>query len=795
MNKREKKEKKSDKVNKIKTQIGASRRSIMQTLLAGFAVPVLLMIVLGVVSYNTASAGMLSKYQESAVSTVLAVGNYFNLICTTVSSKALELVGKGDVSDYYTKDYKKQDAESMETLRNARTLLGNAKSTNKYVYSYSVIPEAGTYLTSLTGSMSANPHDDFVASAEGQYFVNNPTQRTAWLGYHTYIDDSLKSLPEKYAIAFYQRLTKGDSYLVFDISMDVVTDMLSGMDFGEGSIKALVSVDGREIVSIQGKEEEVIENTYFVGQSFFEESRSLEEAGTANVKLNGTRYVYIATPVGKTGAMICALIPRSNLLGQVDSIRYITIIIVLLAAVIALVIGGMISIGISRTVKSMTAGLSKVAEGDLSNQFVTNRKDEFGTLTDSLNKMLGSIRLLMQDMQKFGFKVKEMAADVSVRTESISESVQNTSRAMDEMAEGIQSQAEETENSNDKMTAFSENIGELTERTNQMGGSADKAIEAVEQGKVIVQDLNGKSDTTVALTRILVDDIANVRKSAEEIKSFVEVINSIAGQTNLLSLNASIEAARAGEAGRGFAVVAEEIRKLADQSKESGNKIQDIVANIGNTTQKTAVSAKKAEDMILEQAGALNQTVDVFSQIQSCVGELVDGMRMTMDRLGQLSNETNQVQDSIQNISAVSEEVAASTQEVTATMGEQANIISELAVKAEALSHEAEELDKAIAQFKLEDIQDTEVIADAPEAVSVTSEVSEEVTSEVQESVSEEAVTCEVQEPVSEEVVSSEVQEPVSDEVVSSEVHETESEEIVAEVQENCAEEDAENQE
>ena len=80
---------------------------------------------------------MISKYQESAESTVTAVGNYFDLICTSISSKALELIGDGDVADYYGKYYKKQDAQSMESMRNARTLLGNAKATNKYMYSYS----------------------------------------------------------------------------------------------------------------------------------------------------------------------------------------------------------------------------------------------------------------------------------------------------------------------------------------------------------------------------------------------------------------------------------------------------------------------------------------------------------------------------------------------------------------------------------------------------------------------------------------------------------------------------------
>lgn len=688
--------------NKKKVTVQGGRRSIMQTLLAAFMVPVIMMVVLGAGSYLSASSGVVGQYEKSAESTVRATGNYLGLMCTTISNKAVEAITNDDVSKYYERLYKNKDTESLKALREAKTMLGNARGTSSYINSYSVIPEAGTYLTSLSGMMTENPKEDFDASPEGQYFVNDSKAKNAWLGYHSYLDECLTTGPDDYALAFYQKMIKVDSVLVFDIKMETVQDMLGEMDFGKNSVKAIVTKDGREVAVIQnadGEQEPVQDATYFIGQSFFEESRQSEDLTNATVQVNGKSYVYLAMPVKKTGIMLCALIPKSNLTEQARSIGVITVIMVILATAAALLCGGKISMGISKTVKEVTTGLSKVAEGDLTNSFATKRRDEFGILTASLNSMLESIRTLMNDMKNFGTKASQMATDVSAQAGGISRSIDSTSQTMEDLAQGVQHQALETEAGSEKMVAFADNIGAVVSQTDSMGKAADQAIGAVEKGKQIIHGLSDESTRTVELTRELVGNIEEVQRSSKEIKEFVEVINSIAGQTNLLSLNASIEAARAGEAGRGFAVVAEEIRKLADQSKASGDKIQDIVANIGSTTDKTTESARRTEEMIVKQAQALQQTVEVFDRINQSVAALAQGIRTTVERMEEISDEKDQVQDSIQNISAVAQEMAAATQQVTTSLGSQNEVIAELVRQADNLNRDVRALDDAIGKF------------------------------------------------------------------------------------------------
>ena len=676
--------------------------SIMRTLIGAFMVPIVLIIILGVVSYMTASNTIKNKVEESSESTLAAMGMYCEMLVGNVSSKALELVASDNLSSYYDYYAKKNEAEAMQYWRDAKKNLLQIKASVKYIYSYSIIPENGTYLTSASGTMGDNVLERFLESPEGKHFQENSTQKNAWFGYHTFLDEQMKISPEKYGLVFYQKFLRTNTFLVLDITTEAVEQVLNGMDFGENSIKALITQDGREIVRIQQGGEGVIpggDEPVFTDKEFYIESLGAKEMGSRYVKYDGDSYLYLYMPIGKTGIMLCSLIPQRNIVKEVSFIRNLCVAMIILACVIAFVIGSRIATGMSKSVKLITNGLDKVSEGDLTQRFDMKRRDEFGLLANGLNDMMASMRTLMADMKKFGNHVKEMADGVALKSDTIDTSIKEISRAVDDVAAGTQMQAKDADKSNEKMTYFAQKVDHACEGADDMGNAIDRATTAVGQGRVIVDELSEKTETTVAITKVLVDNINDVQERSSEIEGFIDTINSIARQTNLLSLNASIEAARAGENGRGFAVVAEEIRKLADESMQAGKNIKNIVENIVETTKKTTDSAREAETIVFAQADALKETVEVFGEINTCVERLVNGLKNIADSMREINVEKDMVQESIRNISVVSEQAAVATEEVTASLDGQVKIISDLTEDVELLKKEADALDKSISRF------------------------------------------------------------------------------------------------
>jgi methyl-accepting chemotaxis protein len=399
--------------------------------------------------------------------------------------------------------------------------------------------------------------------------------------------------------------------------------------------------------------------------------------------------------------MLVTLIPKSYIVKQANGVKDVTLIIVIAACIIVILFGTFMASGFSRAIHKIITVLHQAESGDLTNKTSIKRKDEFHILGQSINDMIASMLNLIRKRTGISTTVSQSAGIVAESSNILVSATQNISGAVSDIEEGVTQQAVDSENCLHRMADLADKINAVYDSTHNIEQIANNTKNIVDNGMGIVDNLSEKTKDTTNITRNVIRDIESLEKESGAIIGIIATINEIAEQTNLLSLNASIEAARAGQAGRGFAVVADEIRKLAEQSVRAANEIGNIIHKIEDQTKKTVNTARYAESIVMSQEGALNNTVNAFTDINKHVENLTENLKQIAGGVEGIEKAKNETLGAIESISATSEETAAAAEQLSVTADKQLEEVKKLNNVVQQLSSDANNLQESVSVFKV----------------------------------------------------------------------------------------------
>lgn len=356
---------------------------------------------------------------------------------------------------------------------------------------------------------------------------------------------------------------------------------------------------------------------------------------------------------------------------------------------------------VSAPVMAVNDIVNAMAEGDLTKRFRSEASGDMARLSGNLNKALDSLTELLMNIAKNANFVDESSAEMSVVSEEMNTNTKEIASAISEMSNGAQTQVSKVDESSNLVEGILKSSNEMGERAETINEAAKQGVDSSGKGldmvnKVVFNmvDISEYSSKTHQSIQILTERSA-------EITRVLSVITEIASQTNLLALNAAIEAAQAGDAGRGFAVVAEEIRKLAEDSRNSAKEIEKLVSDVQSDTREAAKVIDIMSQTVRNGEQASKEASDVFKEISETSDRTFRHSQEILEATKLQVKDINAVVAITENVVVIAEETAAGTEQVASSATELSSGMMGYTEKSQQLAKVAEDLKSGISKFIL----------------------------------------------------------------------------------------------